>query len=296
MTTDKLTGAFTPLNDADAALARKAYQTLDLTSLTGTETRADLEALVAKAVHPKLGHVAAICVYPEHIATVRELLAVHDAPIRIATVINFPHGDRPNSVPPGASRPFDTLVYGMQRDIEAALAAGADEIDLVFPYTLLQKGDDNACRLIIKAAAQACANAPRRAPLKVILETAAFDDADLLRTACDISLENGADILKTSTGKHASGGATPQAVAILLDALVAAKPMHRMHGLKVSGGVSTFEGAKAYIQQASDRMGSHFITPLQFRLGSSGLADDVFRKLGLIGPVSGAPAPAPTTY
>jgi deoxyribose-phosphate aldolase len=149
---------------------------LDLTSLTGEESDAQLEALCAKATTP-VGPVAAVCVFGDKVARVRALLP--EGAIRIAAVANFPEGD----ADPVRARD----------ESAAAVAAGADEIDVVLPWQAWLAGDERAALAVVEAAR---AEAP---VLKVILESGALEAPAIVRAAASAALAAGADFVKTST-------------------------------------------------------------------------------------------------
>ncbi len=118
-----------------ADIARRAITLLDLTELGDAATDDDVRALCGRAVGPH-GNVAAVCVWPRHVALAHHLL--DNTGVRIATVVNFPGGD---------DDPIDEVVALTG----AALADGADEIDLVLPYraflpaTRARGADDRGC-------------------------------------------------------------------------------------------------------------------------------------------------------
>ncbi len=229
-------------------IARRAIACLDLTELGDHATDADVEALCGRAVTP-YGPVAAVCVWPRHVALSRRLLA--GTPVRIATVVNFPGGDEPTPHVVAA--------------VEAALADGADEIDLVLPYHALLQGASEHVALMLEAVRGAV---PKDGHvLKVILETGELGDAHAIERAAHVAVEHGADFIKTSTGKT-STSATLEATAIMLGVIrSAAWPV----GLKPSGGIRTLADATAYIEQADGVMGAGWAGPATFRFGASGL-------------------------
>lgn len=240
--------------------ARRALPLLDLTRLEKDGDVATVEALCRRAVTP-YGSVAAVCVYPEFIPAARRILDGSDpsGAVRIATVVNFPEGQDPEPEVVAA--------------IEAALDAGADEIDLVFPWRELEaRGDADAGRAMVRAARDACG----KHPLKVILETGSLRSPELIRKAAAAAIEAGADFLKTATGK-AGTGATPEAVRILLESV---REAGRDVGCKVSGGVSTTEQALEYLRLAEAQMGADWIGPRHLRFGASGLLDDLLGQIG----------------
>ena len=235
-------------NDAKSQ-ARRAIALVDLTELGDHATDADVTSLCARAVGPH-GRVAAVCVWPRHVALAAGLLQNTD--VRIATVVNFPLG-------------MDDIdeVVELAR---TAQRAGADEIDLVLPYRSLQAGDGHRPALMVAALRQAVSSGAGRT-LKVILETGELTDPRMIRTAAEIAIRNGADFIKTSTGKT-SVSATLAATDVMLQAIRDVDPSV---GLKPSGGIRTLAEATAHLAQADTMMGPRWATPATFRFGASGL-------------------------
>jgi len=149
----------------------------------------------------------------------------------------------------------------------AAVAAGAAEVDVVFPYRALLAGDASAGLGLVRGCREACAE---RALLKVILETGQLASADNIRLAAEIAIEGGAHFLKTSTGKT-QPAATPEAAAVLLDVIAAAGRRGRSIGFKASGGIRTIGDATVYLTLYEQRFGSGSASPGNFRVGASAL-------------------------
>ncbi|SEA36441.1 deoxyribose-phosphate aldolase [Rubrimonas cliftonensis] len=230
----------------DAAIAAQALACLDLTELSDACDRGMVEALCARARTPH-GDVAAVCVWPAYAALARELLAQDR--VKVATVVNFPFGGE--------------RVDAVAQETRQAVDDGADEIDLVLPYRAFAEGRADAAAKMVHAVRVACGGSA----LKVILETSMLREPGLIRRAADLALDEGADFVKTSTGK-VEGGATADAALAMLAAIRSAK---RPVGLKVSGGVRTLADARTFIELAAAAMGETFIRPEQFRIGASGL-------------------------
>ncbi len=229
------------------ALALRLLSLLDLTSLGENDTPAQIEALCrSAAAAPCLP--AAICVYPEHVTTVRRCLP--GAAVKVATVVNFPDGGGDPA--------------RVERETRRALGAGADEIDLVLPYRALLEGDAADARTVVRTCRAVCTDGVR---LKLILETGVLGTPALMRAACAIGLEEGVDFLKTSTGK-VPVNATPEAAALMLDAIAAAGGRC---GFKAAGGIRTLADAASYLDLAETRLGAPWCSPAHFRIGASAL-------------------------
>ena len=239
------------------AVAARALASLDLTDLNDDCTPEAIETLCADA-QTKFGNTAAICIWPRFVKEARSILGA-GSPIKIATVVNFPSGELP----------LETVIA----ETEQAIADGADEIDLVIPYKEFMIGQKASARLMIAAIRQRCKPPVK---LKTILETGAMDDDALIREASAIALKEGADFLKTSTGKI-SVNATPEAARIMLEEI---KASGKNAGIKPSGGVRTVADAAIYLTMADEIMGAGWATPETFRFGASGLLDDILAVLG----------------
>ena len=179
-----------------AQTARRALALLDLTELGDTATIEHVDELCRRAVGPH-GSVAAVCVWPRHVARATERL--WGTNVRVATVVNFPFGDQP--------------VREVVTATAQALADGADEIDLVLPYRALLAGDAATAATMIDAV-RAVVPADSHV-LKVILETGELVAPATIRQAAELAVAHGADFIKTSTGKTPKS-ATHEATEIML--------------------------------------------------------------------------------
>ena len=233
----------------DATLARRMVQTIDLTSLNGDESEAEIEALCASA---RSHGVAAVCVFPQALPVAARCLA--GSPVRLATVVNFPAGG-------------DDLA-GTADAAAAGVAAGAGEIDIVAPLDATLEGDVGLTGELITLCR--AATGPQ-ATLKLILETGRLERPELITAVARSAVMAGVDFLKTSTGKIPVG-ATPEAAALLF--AVAAEAEGKV-GVKVSGGVRTARDARRYWQIGEAIMGDAWLAPNRFRIGASKLLDEL---------------------
>lgn len=236
------------------SLAIRLLGLLDLTSLGEGDTPARIRALCA-AVRTPHGAPAAVCVYPEHVTSAREALT--GTPVKVATVVNFPDG--------GADS------RRVARETQRAIAAGADEIDMVLAWRALKAGDAASARAGVEACRAACG--PDIA-MKLILETGELARPDLIRQASDIGLDVGVDFLKTSTGK-VPVNATLAAAAIMLDAIA---ERGGTCGFKAAGGIRTLADAHEYLALVDGRLGAAWATPAHFRIGASTLFDAILAE------------------
>lgn len=235
-----------------------ALQLTDLTSLNTSDTRASITQLCELAATP-YGTPAALCVYPEWIVWARlELDRLGLSAVKIATVTNFPRGQTD----------IDRAVAETTR----AVSAGADEVDVVFPYQALLTGDADTGTKLVAACKQACIG---QSKLKVIIESGELAQPNLIRQASLIAIEQGADFIKTSTGKVAVN-ATLESAEIMLQAI---KESGRTVGFKAAGGVRSVADASAYLLLAERMMGADWLSPANFRFGASSLLQRVVAHL-----------------
>ena len=234
-------------NDERQAAARTALACLDLTSLNAADAPADIERLCRRA-QGRFGTVAAVCVWPRFAALARSLLPPS---IAVAAVANFPDGG--------------SDIQRALRDTGEIVDAGAQEVDLVLPYR-----DLDAAPALVAAVRRASAGLR----LKVILETGALQHEAPIGRACRIALDAGADFLKTSTGKTPVS-ATPAAATLLLTAIAQHETASSRAGFKAAGGIRTVADAALYIALVAEILGADALQPSRFRLGASGLLDDI---------------------
>lgn len=213
--------------DATGLAAGELARMIDHTALKPETTTADVRGLCEEA---RRYGFASVCVNPGYVALAAEQLA--ETPVAVCTVVGFPLGA--------------TLARVKAYETEAALAAGATEIDMVLHVGRLKSGDYAAVADDIRGVTEAVR--AEGALSKVILETALLTDEEKA-VACILAFDAGADFVKTSTG-FARGGATTADVA-LMRRLVG----NRM-GVKASGGVRTREEAEAMIAHGATRLGA----------------------------------------
>lgn len=236
----------------DMTAAARILPLLDLTSLGDDDTDATIERLCQRALE---AGVAAVCVYPRFVALARRKLV--DTPIQLATVANFPEGGDDIAA---------TVV-----EIETAIAAGADEIDVVAPIQAVMEGDVGLVTELVQASKAACDGRL----LKVILETGKLEDPARITAAARSAIMAGADFLKTSTGKFPVG-ATLEAAAVLLAVIEEADGRV---GMKFAGGIRTTAQAASFLYLVDHFLGSGWTRPGTLRFGASSLLDDLLGVL-----------------
>ena len=208
------------------AAAQRALNLMDLTTLNDDDTDEKVIALCRQANSPA-GHTAAICIYPRFIPVARKALREQGTPdIRIATVTNFPHGN-------------DDIDIALA-ETRAAIAYGADEVDVVFPYRALIAGNEQVGFELVKQCKQACQAA--NVLLKVV--NATLESAELM-------------------------------MSVIRDMGVA-----KTVGFKPAGGVRTAEDALHYLQLADRILGEGWADARHFRFGASSLLASLLAALG----------------
>ncbi|MCL1068633.1 deoxyribose-phosphate aldolase [Shewanella olleyana] len=242
-------------------VATQSIGLIDLTSLTDNETEQQIIQLCRDA-KTAAGNTAAICIFPRFIPIAKKALkAQNTANIKIATVTNFPHGN-------------DDIDIAVA-ETKAAVAYGADEVDVVFPYKALIAGNADIGFELIKQCKQACGDIT----LKVIIESGELKQDTLIQQASKIAIEAGADFIKTSTGK-VSVNATLAAAELMLGVIKEMDLANKV-GFKAAGGVKTTQDAADYLSLANDIFGKEWSTSNHFRFGASSLLDNLLNTLEL---------------
>jgi deoxyribose-phosphate aldolase len=237
-----------------------AISMVDLTTLEGADTPGKVKAMSAKALHPDptdqtTPSVAAVCVYGDLVYAAREVVGdrIHVAAVATA----FPSGRASLNI--------------KLADTKEAVAAGADEIDMVIDRGAFLTGNYGKVFEEIVAVREACGNAH----LKVILETGELKTLDNVRKASWLAMKAGADFIKTSTGKVAPAATLP----VTLVMLEAVRDYHQETniriGVKAAGGIKTSKDAIKYLVLVKETVGNAWLTPDLFRFGASTLLNDL---------------------
>lgn len=214
---------------------RELAKRIDHTLLGPKATRAGVEKLCEVAVEHD---VAAVCVDPCYAAAAHD--ALKGTPVRLCVVIGFPHG-----MTTSAAKAFEA---------REAIAAGADELDMVVNVGALKEGDDQAVTEDIRGVCAVAKAAPRQVEVKVILETSLLTDKEK-EAGARIAKAAGADYVKTSTG-FGPGGATVEDVALLR------RTVGDEMGVKAAGGIRDYETALAMLEAGATRIGASRTTDI----------------------------------
>src|SRR5262245_41925658 len=241
-----------------------AIRMVDLTTLEGADTPGKVRALCAKArrpdpTDPTCPAVAAVCVYPSHVATA--VAELKGSGIHVASVATaFPSGQAPLPV--------------KLDDTRAAVADGADEIDMVINRGAFLSGRYLEVYDEIIAVKQACGDAH----LKVILETGELATYDNVRRASWLAMLAGGDFIKTSTGKVQPAATLPVTLVMLEAARDFRDQTGRQVGVKAAGGIRAAKDAVRYLVVVNEVAGDDWLSPDGFRFGASSLLNDLLMQ------------------
>lgn len=241
------------------------FSCIDLTTLKTTDSTESVAKMTERVndfeeQYPQYPSVAAVCVYPNFVQMVRGVLEVSS--VRIAAVSGgFPSGQ--------------TFTEVKVAETALAVAAGADEVDMVFNVGNYIDGNyEEVCDEIAEMK-HSC----RGGKLKVILETGALKSLDDIKNASVLSLYAGADFLKTSTGKEYAG-ASFEAAYVMAQCIKEYNEKNNIKvGLKVAGGIRTAADALKYYTIVKEVLGPEWLTPELFRIGASSLANSILTAL-----------------
>lgn len=256
-----------------AAWLLKAISCIDLTTLAGDDTKGNVVRLCAKAMKPVrkdiLGALGAdrlnlttgaVCVYHNLIPYAVEALEGSGIPVA-AVSTGFPAGQI-------------TLEQKL-KEIEASVAAGAKEIDIVISRALVINADWKALYDEIAACRKACGDAH----MKTILATGEIPTLTKVAKASMVAMMAGSDFIKTSTGKESVNATLP--VTLVMVRMI--RTYFELTGFKVgykpAGGISKAKDALNYLILMKEELGNEWLEPDLFRFGASSLLGDIERQL-----------------
>lgn len=268
-----LPGRRTVKKDAQAAWLLKAVTCIDLTTLSGDDTTERVKRLCAKARQPVrqdiLGALGmgdrdittgAVCVYHRFVSTAVEALAGSGIPVA-AVSTGFPAGLVPHDV--------------KLREIEASVADGAREIDIVITREHVLTGNWQALYDEMRDFRDACGDAH----VKAILATGDLKTLRNVARASLVCMMAGADFIKTSTGKE-SVNATLLVTLVMLRMIRAYQERTGLKvGYKPAGGISAAKDVLNYQFLMKEELGREWLEPDLFRIGASSLLADIERQL-----------------
>jgi deoxyribose-phosphate aldolase len=246
-----------------------AIRMVDLTTLEGQDTPGKVRALAAKAMRPDPADptcppTAAVCVYPDLVATAKQALG--DSGVKVASVATaFPSGRAALAV--------------KLADTRDAVAAGADEIDMVIDRGAFLAGHYLKVFDEIVAVREACARPDgQSAHLKVIFETGELQTYDNVRRASWLAMMAGAHFIKTSTGKVQPAATLPVTLIMLEAVRDFREATGQMIGVKPAGGIRTSKDAIKYLVMVNEVAGADWLDPDWFRFGASTLLNELLMQ------------------
>ncbi len=256
-----------------AAWLLKAVSCIDLTTLSGDDTRGNVLRLCAKAKQPvrkDILHeldvdnlnlrVGAVCVYHNLIEYAVEGLKGSDIPIA-AVSTGFPAGQTPMNLKLG--------------EIKASVKAGAKEIDIVISRAYVLRGEWRKLYSEVAAYREACGDAH----LKTILATGELGTLRNVARASHVCMMAGADFIKTSTGKEPVNATLPVSLVMMRAIRDYRDSTGHIVGFKPAGGIKTAKDSIAWLSLVKEELGDEWLTPKLFRFGASSLLTDIERQL-----------------
>ena len=246
----------------DIERARRVFSCIDNTSLNATDNNQSVKAFCRRTMEMRLSDgttVAAVCVYPMFVDIAKHTL--EGSGIKVASVAGaFPHGQLPLAL--------------KADEVRRVVDDGADEVDIVINRGLMLAGEESAVRDEVAAMKESC----QGRTLKVILETGELTPT-LIQRASEIAIAGGADFIKTSTGKIATG-ATLEAAEVMLNVVKENVKFNKKSiGFKAAGGIRTPEEALAYAEMAKKILGDNYVNNQTFRIGASRLTESLYSLL-----------------
>ena len=260
-------------NVVSPEVLKECFSFMDLTSLRNQDTEASITKLTEKVTafhkdYPDYPLPASICVYPNFAATVKAHRLSPE--LHVTTVA----GCFPTS---------QSFLEVKMHECEKAVQEGADEIDIVLALNAFLVEDYRTAGEEIHAMRQcidkAAAAQGRKVVLKVILETGLLVSPERIANASFLAMEEGADFIKTSTGK-VDVNATPMAAYIMCQCIKAFyEKTGKMVGFKAAGGISTSMDAVCYYSIVSSILGKEWLDKRYFRFGVSRLANSLLSTI-----------------
>jgi deoxyribose-phosphate aldolase len=268
-----LPGRRTVKKEWQAAWLVRAIQCIDLTTLSGDDTPGRVRRLCAKARQPVrqetleamgIGDIGlttgAVCVYHSMVETAVDALKGSNIPVA-AVSTGFPAG----------LSPLDLRI----KEIEASVAAGAMEIDIVIDRSHVLTGNYRAVYDEMKAFREACGPAH----VKAIIGAGDLGTLINVGKASMACMMAGADFIKTSTGKEATNATLPFALIMVRMIRQWQEMTGQKVGFKPAGGIAVAKDAMNYEFVMKEELGDEWLRPHLFRLGASSLLTDIERQL-----------------
>ncbi|HEX9825546.1 MAG TPA: deoxyribose-phosphate aldolase [Flavobacteriaceae bacterium] len=268
-----LSGRRSVKKEWQAAWLLKAITCMDLTTLSGDDTRSNVYRLCAKAKAPVRQdlleamemqdvniHVGAVCVYHNLIKDAVSALGKSNIPIA-AVSTGFPAGNIP--------------LKEKLKEIELSVAAGAKEIDIVISRRLVLESNWKGLYDEVSACRRACGEAH----MKTILATGEIPTYTKVAKASWVSMMAGSDFIKTSTGKEPVNATLPVSLVMIRAIRAYYELTGDKVGFKPAGGISKAKDALNWLILIKEELGNDWLNPDLFRFGASSLLGDIERQL-----------------
>ncbi|MEE1096939.1 MAG: deoxyribose-phosphate aldolase [Bacteroidales bacterium] len=256
-----------PITDTKVDELLSLIHYLDLTSLESTDNKESIKSLIEKATfkyHDLEYRVAGICSFTNLLPFIKEF-NIHKNLKTIVVSAGFPSSQMP--------------LNAKKEEVRYAIDNGADEIDICINRGMFLSGEEKGVANEIFEIKNLISKYSDSILLKVILEVGELNTLSNIMKASLIALENGADFIKTSTGKI-SQGADIYSVCVMLLAL--RKFYHNkglLKGLKVSGGIRTYDEALQYRHLFNIFINEQIQDNTYFRIGCSRLFENIQEKI-----------------
>lgn len=258
---------------ASAEVLKTCFSVMDLTTLKSNDTVPSVAKFTKKVgtyreMYPEYPLPASICVYSNFAATVKENRCDPSVHVTVVSAC-FP-----------TSQSFLEVKL---KECEMAIEAGAEEVDIVLALNAFLAGDYDAARMEIRRVREcidaAAARQGRKVVLKVIIETGLLVTPENIADASFLAMEEGADFIKTSTGK-VDVNATPMAAYVMCECIKAFhKSTGKKVGFKAAGGISSSMDAVCYYTIVKTILGNDWLNKDLFRLGVSRLANNLLSSI-----------------
>ncbi|KAL1456588.1 hypothetical protein WDU94_001308 [Cyamophila willieti] len=273
-------------NNGRKALLLQIIELIDLTTLSGDDTARVVKVLTLKAIQPlskwlevKLQstagsqvkdiessvHTAAVCVYPARVKDVIEVLNTENArdKVKVASVAGgFPSGQY--------------LLETRLHEIELLAKQQVDEVDIVIQRSLVL---DKKWAELYSEITQMREKCTSPIVMKTILSVGELKTSENIYIASTIAILAGSDFIKTSTGKEKVNATIPAGI-VMCDAIRTLRNLpSKKVGIKPAGGLSTFEDCVRWMYMVKCILGPEYLTKDYFRIGASGLLDNLLREL-----------------
>lgn len=234
------------MEDLKLKVAQKMVELIDLHYLS---LNLDPQKVLSEVTD--IGKIASITTFAQHITPLKVAFA-GNAPT-ITTIINYPNGD------------FNT--YNAMQELKAAINAGTDEIDIVFPYQALVNRQAGLCLKFLTTMREEAGDYP----LKLTIEAGVLQDTKWIRKATELAVRSGMNFVKTASGRHRQHVSLTM-IQMMLNVI---HDMDHNVGIHVKTTNNSFMEASQYLEEAISRFGIAWVDASHFRLSGPSLASSI---------------------